>query len=137
MPTVVRGRVVYMLVITSNRYDFSIDFSDIAAIATIISAIVVDPLLLKSSSIIFIQSYFLSLMFCLWIINLSSLITQLVWILICYEIRATNYESSLAILFSLDNILSINLDRCIDQANIYLDLNYETFSLLILTNILL
>ena len=45
MPTVVRGRVVYMLVITSNRYDFSIDFSDIAAIATIISAIVVDPLL--------------------------------------------------------------------------------------------
>ena len=64
MPTVVRGRVVYMLVITSNRYDFSIDFSDIAAIATIISAIVVDPLLLKSNSII-IQSYFLSLMFCL------------------------------------------------------------------------
>ena len=64
MPTVVRGRVVYMLVITSNRYDFSIDFSDIAAIATFnISAIVVDPLLLKSSSIIFIQSYFLSLMF--------------------------------------------------------------------------
>jgi hypothetical protein len=62
MPTVVRGRVVYMLVITSNRYDFSIDFSDIAAIATIISAIVVDPLLLKSNSII-IQSYFLSLMF--------------------------------------------------------------------------
>ena len=46
MPTVVRGRVVYMLVITSNRYDFSIDFSDIAAIATFnISAIVVDPLL--------------------------------------------------------------------------------------------
>ena len=78
MPTVVRGRVVYMLVITSNRYDFSIDFSDIAAIATFnISAIVVDPLLLKSSSIIFIQSYFLSLMFSL-IINLSSLITQLV-----------------------------------------------------------
>ena len=137
MPTVVRGRVVYMLVITSNRYDFSIDFSDIAAIATFnISAIVVDPLLLKSSSIIFIQSYFLSLMFSL-IINLSSLITQLVWILICYEIRATNYESSLAILFSLDNIWSINLDRCVDQVNIYLDLNYETFSLLVLTNILL
>jgi len=48
MPTVVRGRVVYMLVITSNRYDFNFDFSDIAAIATfirIISAIVVDPLL--------------------------------------------------------------------------------------------
>ena len=62
MPTVVRGRVVYMLVITSNRYDFNFDFSDIAAIATIISAIVVDPLLLKSNSII-IQSYFLSLMF--------------------------------------------------------------------------
>jgi len=137
MPTVVRGRVVYMLVITSNRYDFSIDFSDIAAIATIISAIVVDPLLLKSNSII-IQSYFLSLMFFfIWPFNLSSLITQLVWILICYEIRATNYESSLAILFSLDNIWSINLDRCVDQVNIYLDLNYETFSLLVLTNILL
>ena len=138
MPTVVRGRVVYMLVITSNRYDFSIDFSDIAAIATFnISAIVVDPLLLKSNSII-IQSYFLSLMFFfIWPFNLSSLITQLVWILICYEIRATNYESSLAILFSLDNIWSINLDRCLDQANIYLDVNYETFSLLVLTNILL
>jgi hypothetical protein len=74
---------------------------------------------------------------------------ELVWIMICYEIRANasvdtltgvaanSLITSLAILFSLDNILSINLDRCIDQANIYLDLNYETFSLLILTNILL
>ena len=84
------------------------------------------------------------------VINLSSVIAQLVWIMICYEIRANasvdtwssgvaanSLITSLAILFSLDNILSINLDRCIDQANIYLDLNYETFSLLILTNILL
>ena len=75
---------------------------------------------------------------------------ELVWIMICYEIRANasvdtwssgvaanSLITSLAILFSLDNILSINLDKCIDQANIYLDLNYETFSLLILTNILL
>jgi hypothetical protein len=78
------------------------------------------------------------------------MIANLVWIMICYEIRANasvdtwssgvaanSLITSLAILFSLDNILSINLDRCIDQANIYLDLNYETFSLLILTNILL
>ena len=76
------------------------------------------------------------------------MIAQLVWIMICYEIRANasvdtwsyaanSLITSLAILFSLDNIWSINLDKCLDQANIYLDLNYETFSLLLLTNILL
>jgi len=77
------------------------------------------------------------------------MIANLVWIMICYEIRANasvdtsssgvaanSLITSLAILFSLDNILTINLDTCIDQANIYLDLNYETFNLLILTNIL-
>ena len=76
------------------------------------------------------------------VINLSSVIAQLVWIMICYEIRANasvdtwsnSLITSLAILFSL---WSINLDKCLDQANIYLDLNYETFSLLLLTNILL
>ena len=70
--------------------------------------------------------------------------------MICYEIRANasvdtiingvaanSLITSLAILFSLDNIWSINLDKCLDQANIYLDVNYETFSLLVLTNILL
>ena len=70
------------------------------------------------------------------------MIAQLVWIMICYEIRANasvdtwsnSLITSLAILFSL---WSINLDKCLDQANIYLDLNYETFSLLLLTNILL
>ena len=82
------------------------------------------------------------------VINLSSVIAQLVWIMICYEIRANasvdtwsyaanSLITSLAILFSLDNIWSINLDKCLDQANIYLDVNYETFSLLLLTNILL
>lgn len=78
------------------------------------------------------------------VINLSSVIAQLVWIMICYEIRAnasvdtwSNLYSSLIILFSLNNIWSINLDKCLDQANIYLDVNYETFSLLVLTNILL
>ena len=78
-------------------------------------------------------------------INMSSVIAQLVWIMICYEIRANasvdtwsnSLITSLAILFSLDNIWSINLDRCLDQANYYLDVNYETFSLLVLTNILL
>ena len=79
------------------------------------------------------------------VINLSSVIAQLVWIMICYEIRANasvdtwsnSLITSLAILFSLNNIWSINLDKCLDQANIYLDVNYETFSLLVLTNILL
>ena len=47
------------------------------------------------------------------------------------------YITSLVILFSLDNILIINLDRCLDFLNIYLDMNYESFSLLLLTNILL
>ena len=83
-------------------------------------------------------------------INMSSVIAGLVWIIICYEIRANasvdtwssgvaanSLITSLAILFSLDNIWSINLDRCLDQANLILDLNYETFSLLVLTNILL
>ena len=87
----------------------------------------------------------------IWImVNLSSVIAQLVWSMICYEIRANasvdtwssgvaanSLITSLAILFSLDNIWSINLDKCLDQANIYLDVNYETFSLLVLTNILL
>ena len=75
-------------------------------------------------------------------INISSVITQLVWIMICYEIKINikfnyYYITSLVILFSLDNILIINLDRCLDFLNIYLDMNYESFSLLLLTNILL
>ena len=104
--------------------------------------------LLKSSSII-ISLFTNWCSFSLFnVINLSSVIAQLVWIMICYEIRANasvdtwsyaanSLITSLAILFSLDNIWSINLDKCLDQANIYLDVNYETFSLLVLTNILL
>jgi len=73
---------------------------------------------------------------------MSSFIAQLVLSIICYEIRITNESflgliTSLAILISIDNIYNENLDKCLDQANIYLDLNYETFSLLLLTNILL
>ena len=73
---------------------------------------------------------------------MSSFIAQLVLSIICYEIRITNESflgliTSLAILISIDNIYNENLDKCLDQANIYLDLNYETFSLLVLTNILL
>ena len=71
------------------------------------------------------------------IINMSSVIAQLVLTMICYEIRATNIKS-LSILFSIDNIWSINLDRCLDQINnLYHDMNYSTFSLLYMTNILL
>ena len=72
-----------------------------------------------------------SAIFIHFIINMSSVIVQLVLTMICYEIRSKDK------LFSIDNIWSINLDRCLDQANIYLDVNYETFSLLLLTNILL
>ena len=73
---------------------------------------------------------------------MSSFIAQLVLSIICYEIRITNESflgliTSLAILISIDNIYNENLDKCLDQANIYLDVNYETFSLLVLTNILL
>ena len=105
-------------------------------------------IILKSSSII-ISLFTNWCSFSLFnVINLSSVIAQLVWIMICYEIRANasvdtwsyaanSLITSLAILFSLDNIWSINLDKCLDQANIYLDVNYETFSLLVLTNILL
>ena len=62
--------------------------------------------------------------------------------MMCYEIKINikfnyYYITSLVILFSLDNILIINLDRCLDFLNIYLDMNYESFSLLLLTNILL
>ena len=76
---------------------------------------------------------------------MSSFIAQLVLSIICYEIRITNESSdtalyplsAVAILISIDNIYNENLDKCLDQANIYLDVNYETFSLLVLTNILL
>ena len=69
------------------------------------------------------------------IINMSSVIAQLVLTMICYEIRAID---TLALLFSIDNIWSINLDRCLDQINnLYHDMNYSTFSLLYMTNILL
>ena len=106
---------------------------------------------INSCSLVFVNCNWL--LVCLGVlpfINMSSVMFELVWIMICYEIRANasvdtwssgvaanSLITSLAILFSLDNILSINLDRCIDQANIYLDVNYETFSLLVLTNILL
>ena len=66
---------------------------------------------------------------------MSSFIAQLVLSIICYEIRITPMHYVVAI--SIDNIYNENLDKCLDQANIYLDLNYETFSLLLLTNILL
>ena len=65
---------------------------------------------------------------------MSSVIAQLVLTMICYEIRAID---TLALLFSIDNIWSINLDRCLDQVNNNHDMNYETFTLLLLTNILL
>lgn len=72
------------------------------------------------------------------IINMSSVIAQLVLTMICYEIRAASATiDTLALLFSIDNIWSINLDRCLDQVNNNHDMNYETFSLLLLTNILL
>ena len=104
---------------------------------------------LNSCSLVFVNCNWL--LVCLGVlpfINMSSVMFELVWIMICYEIRANasvdtwsyaanSLITSLAILFSLDNIWSINLDKCLDQANIYLDLNYETFSLLLLTNILL
>ena len=45
--------------------------------------------------------------------------------------------TSLIIVFSLDNIWSMNLDTCLDQVNIYVELNYESFTLLLLTNIIL
>ena len=96
------------------------------------------------------NGYFaLNLYFLFWL-TYCSLIAQLVWTMICYEIRANasvdtwssgvaanSLITSLAILFSLDNIWSINLSRCLDHANIYLDCFNETFSLLVLTNILL
>jgi hypothetical protein len=62
-------------------------------------------------------------------------IAQLVLVLICYEIRSSGIAAN--ILFSIDNIWSYNLDRCLDQNIIYLDVNYETFSLLLLTHMLL
>ena len=124
---------------------------------------VVDPSICIESDVNFISIIIISFnfnsalllnwnfnLFLLPFINMSSSIASLVWIMICYEVRAnasidTWYSgvaansliTSLAILFSLDNIFNINLDRCLDQANIYLDLNYEIFNLLLLTNILL
>ena len=71
------------------------------------------------------------------IINMSSVIAQLVLTMICYEIRANELNILNALLFSIDNIWSINLDRCLDQVNNNHDMNYETFTLLLLTNILL
>jgi len=75
----------------------------------------------------------------LFVINMSSVIAQLVLTMICYEIRANDTFNILnALLFSIDNIWSINLDRCLDQINnLYHDMNYSTFSLLYMTNILL
>ena len=68
---------------------------------------------------------------------MSSVIDQLVLVIICYEIRLTNtFINSLTILISIDTICNENLDRCLDEANIYLDVNYETFTLLLLNNIL-
>ena len=73
-----------------------------------------------------------SAIFIHFIINMSSVIVQLVLTMICYEIRSKDK------LFSIDNIWSINLDRCLDQINnLYHDMNYSTFSLLYMTNILL
>ena len=71
---------------------------------------------------------------------MSSVIAQFVLTMICYEmscckdktnrINFNNFDSN-------DFIYNENLDLCLDQANIYRDVNYETFSFLLLTNILL
>jgi hypothetical protein len=45
--------------------------------------------------------------------------------------------TSLAILLSIDNIWNENLDTYLDQVNINLDVNYETFTLVLLNNLLL
>ena len=57
--------------------------------------------------------------------------------MICYEIsNRFTLLNNLPILISIDTICNENLDRCLDEANIYLDVNYETFTLLLLNNIL-
>ena len=78
-----------------------------------------------------------------WFACFSSILWLIWFIIICYEIRANGWSmigknmTSLIIVFSLDNIWSMNLDTCLDQVNIYVELNYESFTLLLLTNIIL
>ena len=68
---------------------------------------------------------------------MSSVIDQLVLVIICYEIRLTNtFINSLTILISIDNICNFNVEKQLDEANIQIDVNYETFTLLLLNNIL-
>ena len=140
MPTVVRGRLVYIYFIMMKiRYtahsilSFIIDFiwigSDIAAIANNWS---------------YFRWHIKNLIF-VWFACFSSILWLIWFIIICYEIRANGWSingmdknmTSLIIVFSLDNIWSMNLDTCLDQVNIYLELNYESFTLLLLTNIIL
>ena len=138
MPTVVRGRLVYIYFIMMKiRYtahsilSFIIDFiwigSDIAAIANNWS---------------YFRWHIKNLIF-VWFACFCSILWLIWFIIICYEIRANRWSmigknmTSLIIVFSLDNIWSMNLDTCLDQVNIYVELNYESFTLLLLTNIIL
>ena len=81
---------------------------------------------------------------------MSGVIAQLLLLWICYSLRAIQTASnnnlsssqfvkitSLAILITIDNISNENLDTCLDQANINLDINYESFTLILLNNLLL
>ena len=69
---------------------------------------------------------------------MSGVIAQLLLLWICYSLRAIcGIITSLAILITIDNISNENLDTCLDQANINLDINYESFTLILLNNLLL
>ena len=70
--------------------------------------------------------------------NMSGVIAQLLLLWICYSLRAIcGIITSLAILITIDNISNENLDNGLDQANINLDINYESFTLILLNNLLL
>ena len=69
---------------------------------------------------------------------MSGVIAQLLLLWICYSLRAIcGIITSLAILITIDNISNENLDNGLDQANINLDINYESFTLILLNNLLL
>ena len=69
---------------------------------------------------------------------MSSVLASVLLLFLCYQIRGIGrHLINIAILITIDNTSNENLDSCLDESTYWLDINYESFSLVLLNNLLL
>ena len=69
---------------------------------------------------------------------MSSVLAEVLLLFLCYQIRGNmRHMLNIAILITIDNTSNENLDSCLDESTYNVDINYESFSLVLLNNALL